>query len=264
MAKKPPLSRTHVLSEVDRQLFAQAMKHVTPLHTEQSTPKKKQIDAKVEKKQEVRTNTKLTQGKIKPELTKKDKTNLTLDATSIDVFSDIDDNDLFLQAMQDVTPLHCDKTAPQSKKPLPVLQQNNPNVQKTYAEMLSDFYDPTEMETGEELLFARNGVQRRVIQNLRRGHYSINGELDLHGMTVPIAREALIKFLHRYRRSEQQCVRIVHGKGNGSWQKQPILKIKINQWLQQRDEVLAFCSAPSKDGGTGAVYVLLKRIQWVK
>ncbi|GEM_PF-107129 len=264
MAKKPPTSITRVLSEADKQLFAQAMQQVTPLHTDHARPKQGKPDINVEKKGGLLPSKKLTQRKVKPKLTKKDKTNSAISATSIDVFSDINDKDLFLHAMQDVTPLPCDKNSPQIKKPLPVLQHNNPSVQETYAEMLSDFYDPAEMETGEELLFARNGIQRRVIQNLRRGHYSINGELDLHGMTVPIAREALVKFLHRYRRAEQQCVRIVHGKGNGSRQKQPILKIKINQWLQQRDEVLAFCSAPNTDGGTGAVYVLLKRKQWVK
>ncbi|MEZ5671388.1 MAG: Smr/MutS family protein [Thiotrichaceae bacterium] len=90
------------------------------------------------------------------------------------------------------------------------------------------------------------------------GQFSISAELDLHGLIVSQAREAVVDFLHYCRDRSLRCVRIVHGKGYGSWQKQPILKGKLNHWLRQRDEVLAFCPARGVDGGTGAVYVLLK------
>ena len=78
-------------------------------------------------------------------------------------------------------------------------------------------------------------------------------------MTVNTAREALALFLRDVRREHQTCVRIIHGKGKGSRHRGPVLKQKVNHWLRQRDEVLAFCSARPVDGGSGALYVLLRR-----
>ena len=98
-----------------------------------------------------------------------------------------------------------------------------------------------------------------MLRKLRRGQFQIGPALDLHGMTVATAREALTRFLHAARREGRSCVRIIHGKGNGSRHRGPVLKLKINHWLRQRDEVLAFCSARPVDGGTGAIYVLLRR-----
>jgi len=125
-------------------------------------------------------------------------------------------------------------------------------------EMFSDGLDPADLETGDELLFVRGGLQHNVLRKLRRGQYSIGAELDLHGFTAADARQALALFLHACRERRVRCVRIIHGKGNGSLHRLPVLKGKVNHWLQQRDEVLAFCSARPMDGGTGAVYVLLK------
>jgi DNA-nicking Smr family endonuclease len=166
---------------------------------------------------------------------------------------------LFREAMRDVKRLKCDKVA---FKPLPLLpypKQRDLDEQLVRQEMLSDEFEPVDLETGEELLFMRPGIQRQIFAQLRRGHFSITTELDLHGM---IAREAQVEvadFLRHCRENNTRCVKIVHGKGNGSWQKQPVLKNKLNQWLRQRDEVLAFCSARPCDGGTGAIYVLLKK-----
>jgi len=115
-------------------------------------------------------------------------------------------------------------------------------------------------ETGEELLHVRPGLQQTVIRKLRRGQYAIEAELDLHGATVTQAREAVDEFLGAARERGKRCVRIIHGKGHSSVGKMPVLKGKVNSWLRQKDEVLAFCSARPNDGGTGAVYVLLKRI----
>jgi DNA-nicking Smr family endonuclease len=84
-------------------------------------------------------------------------------------------------------------------------------------------------------------------------------ELDLHGMTVETAHKALTKFLADCCLMNRKCVRIIHGKGHGSDKKMPILKNKLNQWLRQHDDIIAFCSAQPNDGGTGAVYVLIKR-----
>ena len=102
-------------------------------------------------------------------------------------------------------------------------------------------------------------LQQKLLKQLRRGQLTITAELDLHGYIVADARIALTEFLTDCRRHGDRCVRIVHGKGHGSRQKLPVLKNKVNTWLQQRDEILAFCSARPADGGTGAVYVLLKR-----
>ena len=125
-------------------------------------------------------------------------------------------------------------------------------------ELLQDHLDPAELETGEELSFLRPGLQQKLLRKLRRGQFSVAAELDLHGMTANEAYAAVGEFLKRARTRNARCVRIIHGKGNGSLHKLPVLKAKIGGWLRRRDEVLAYCSARPVDGGTGAVYVLLK------
>ncbi|MDM8545613.1 Smr/MutS family protein [Candidatus Venteria ishoeyi] len=169
------------------------------------------------------------------------------------------DNNLFRQLVGDVKPLKQNRIHPYRRaiKPLPRQQmQDNEQVRR---ELLSDHYDPADLETGEELIYLRSGMQHGVLRKLRRGQYSLEGELDLHGLTVPEARVAITDFLHDCAFYHIRCARIIHGKGNGSWQKQPVLKNKLNHWLRQYDQVLAFCSARAVDGGTGAVYVLLKQ-----
>jgi len=119
--------------------------------------------------------------------------------------------------------------------------------------------DAADLETGEELLFSRTGLQNRVLRRLRRGEYAIEAELDLHGLTRLEARQALSEFLHDCRARGCRCVRIIHGKGRGSQGKRPVLKQYVDHWLRQVDAVLAYCSAIPAHGGTGAIYVLLKR-----
>src|SRR5699024_2299430 len=118
---------------------------------------------------------------------------------------------------------------------------------------------PIDIETGDHLDCRRNGLQLAILRKLRRGHYSCQGELDLPGMTVAMARRAQAVFLYDARAGNWRCVRIVHGKGLRSGNRGPVLKGKIGGWLRRRDEVLAFCTTPDNDGGTGAIYVLLKR-----
>ena len=125
-------------------------------------------------------------------------------------------------------------------------------------EMLSGDFELSELETGDELWFARPGLQHQVLRKLRRGRTSVGAELDLHGMIVAEAHQAVDGFIRRVREANIRCVRIIHGKGNGSLHQRPILKGKVDVWLRRRDEVLAFASARPEDGGTGAVYVLLK------
>ncbi len=127
------------------------------------------------------------------------------------------------------------------------------------AESLQQAPEALELETGEELLFRRSGVSAEIFRRLRRGRYAIKAELDLHGLTSQQARVELRAFLAESVAAGLQCVRIVHGKGLRSGARGPVLKASVNRWLRQWDDVLAFISAPARDGGTGAVYVLLRR-----
>jgi DNA-nicking Smr family endonuclease len=159
----------------------------------------------------------------------------------------------------DITPLDHDRVTHPPKRLAPIPVQTLRDQEQVLKEAISDAFDCAELETGEELWFCRPGLQLGVLRKLRRGQFSLQGELDLHGLTVPLAREALAEFLRDSRLRGAVCVRIIHGKGRGSPRRQPVLKSKVNAWLQQRNEVLAFCSTRPVDGGTGAVYVLLKR-----
>jgi len=115
------------------------------------------------------------------------------------------------------------------------------------------------MQPGDSLSYCGPGIQNSVFKKLKKGQYNIGAELDLHGYTRPEAQVALSKFVQASREENIRCVRIIHGKGMGS--KGPKLKPMVNKWLQQRKEILAFCSARPSDGGTGAVYVLLKALR---
>ncbi len=122
----------------------------------------------------------------------------------------------------------------------------------------SDAFEPAGAEVGEVLFFARAGVQRSVVRKLRRGGFRPEGDLDLHGHTQAQARDALGRFLDGALERGARCVRVVHGKGYSS-PRGPVIKGCVDRWLRQCPEVVAFCSAQPADGGTGAVYVLLRR-----
>ncbi|WP_428603219.1 Smr/MutS family protein [Sedimenticola sp.] len=163
---------------------------------------------------------------------------------------------LFQQEMDGAVRHEHDKATPYKPKLNPVPLPLNPKVT---GDGLSDTFLDLNIETGEELSFIRPGVQNRLFQELRRGKIPPEDMLDLHGLRVVEARKALAEFLAHAIRHRLRVVQIIHGKGYRSEDRQPILKQKINQWLRQREEVLAFCSAPRFDGGTGAAYVLLSR-----
>lgn len=165
----------------------------------------------------------------------------------------------FRAAVGPVRPLRHDRVEPARRALAPRPRLSEADERQVLQDMLSDYFEPAELETGEELYYCREGVQRGVLRKLRRGQFRVAAALDLHGMNVEAARRALAAFLYDARRDRLSCVRIIHGKGNRSRHKGPVLKTKVNRWLQQRDDVLAFCSAPPGDGGTGALYVLLRR-----
>lgn len=170
-----------------------------------------------------------------------------------------DDVALFREAVGEVTPIEHDAALIERPRPKPIPVQRQLDEARVKQELLTSPSDPSELDTGEELLYLAPGIASPMLRNLRRGRYSIEAHLDLHGMTVPLAYQALAAFLGSARASGKRCVIIIHGKGHGSYQKQPVLKGKLNLWLRRRAEVLAFCSARPVDGGTGALYVLLKR-----
>lgn len=170
-----------------------------------------------------------------------------------------DDRELFRRAVGDVRPLAHDRVVPDTPRPPPVPVQRQLDERAVLREMAQGLYDATEIETGDELVYCRPGLQHSVFRRLRRGQYAIEAEIDLHGLTVSEAKDTLLTFLHEARGRGWRCVRVVHGKGHGSRGRQPVLKGKVNHWLRQLDSVLAFCSTRPVDGGTGAVYVLLKR-----
>jgi DNA-nicking Smr family endonuclease len=113
-------------------------------------------------------------------------------------------------------------------------------------------------ESAGALSFARGGVGDRVLRRLRRGLYPIEDELDLHGLTQSAARDRLANFLSHARDAGRRCVRVIHGKGYRSGARGPVLKTAVNLWLRRHGDVMAFTSARVIDGGTGAVYVLLR------
>lgn len=115
------------------------------------------------------------------------------------------------------------------------------------------------IDSNDELLFAAPGVQLRLLKRLRQGHVPWEAGLDLHGYTVEQARDELSTFIHDASRQQLRAVIVIHGKAFTQPGQPALLKSCVNDWLRQLGPVLAFCSAQPKDGGTGAVYVLLKR-----
>lgn len=170
-----------------------------------------------------------------------------------------DERRLFRDMLGDVTELKHGRVALRKPPTPPQPLQSRRDDALVVSSLLSDTPAMAEFETGNELVFARAGLQRSVLRRLRRGEFVVEAELDLHGATTPEARAALIDFLREATHRGLRCVRVVHGKGLGSPGKEPVLKRKTDHWLRRFDAVLAFCSARPADGGTGAVYVLLKR-----
>ncbi len=166
---------------------------------------------------------------------------------------------LFKAAVKDARPLNTDRIHHQPPKPKPIPQQFIRDERQALVDSLSDGYFPAdELESGEELLYLREGQSPAVLSKLRRGHWVVQANLDLHGMISDEARATVAEFLAGCKKRGIRCVRIVHGKGLGSRNKEPILKNKVRHWLMQKDEVIAYAQARANDGGSGAVIVLLK------
>ncbi len=167
--------------------------------------------------------------------------------------------DLFLAAVKNARPLNTNRIHHEPSKPKPIPQQFIRDEKQALRDSLSDGYIPShELESGEELLYLREGQSPSVISKLRRGHWVVQANLDLHGLISDEARTQVAEFLAGCKKRGIRCVRIVHGKGLGSRNREPILKHKVRNWLIQKDEVIAYAQARATDGGSGAVIVLLK------
>ncbi len=172
-----------------------------------------------------------------------------------------DDDDLFRRAMSGARPLRTDeRVAEASRKPKPKARFSQADQEAVLAESLQPDIDDIEQSSGDALRFKRASVNRTTMRMLTRGSYAIQAEIDLHGMTAAEAKLRLEKFVQRCAGNNKLCIRVVHGKGLGSGERGPVLKNGVNRWLRRWDSVLAFVSARQVDGGTGAVYILLKRL----
>src|SRR5712692_5575155 len=171
-----------------------------------------------------------------------------------------DDATLFRDAVRDATPLEpSERLWRKGKSVPPVPVQSLLDVHDALAESLTGPISLDQsIETGEELFYLRDGLGRNVLHKLRRGHWVVQDAVDLHGSNRDEARLLLAEFLGGCLKRGLRCVRVVHGKGLRSPRREPVLKGKVQQWLVQRDEVLAFCEAPKNQGGSGALLVLLK------
>jgi DNA-nicking Smr family endonuclease len=169
-----------------------------------------------------------------------------------------DDARLFREAMSGVQRLESDKAEFRRSRPGPEPSFTRAEVRDVLQASLEAGPEPGEVETGDELTFRRDGVPATVFRKLRRGRYRIGAELDLHGLTAAEARQAVHEFLQESSRLGTGVVRIIHGKGLGSGPGGPVIKRRVGRWLRHRDEVLAYCSARPMDGGTGALYVLVR------
>jgi len=167
----------------------------------------------------------------------------------------------FRQAMSDIKPLKAEPRVPATKpKPKPKARFSKADEREVLAESLEDDIDTIEHGYGAALRFHRQHVGKRTMRKLQRGGYSVQAEIDLHGMTLAEAKPRLADFIEYNASQGKYCVRVVHGKGLGSGDRGPVLKNAVNRWLRRWDSVLAFVSTRQVDGGTGAVYVLLQNV----
>ena len=167
-----------------------------------------------------------------------------------------EDLSLFRQTIGKVSRIKNDKVEP----PRPKKTRINPrNSLIDEPSPFTDLSEPVDRLSNEDTLsFLAPGMQKNVLRKLRKGYYGLDADIDLHGLTSQQARMQLVRFLQECVEYGCRCVHIIHGKGYRSADYHPVLKNDVNVWLRQHKDVLAFCSTPPRDGGTGAVYVLLR------
>ena len=172
---------------------------------------------------------------------------------------------IFFDEVADVRPLVAEKLIETTKKkpsPRPIHNKHSTDINELEnSEMMSDPVNLRDAQVDDVLFFARSGIQQKVQKRLRRGEFPIEDELDLHGYTVAEAKAAIANFFYDCKKQQKRYVRIIHGKGYRSEQNIPVLKTHVAYWLPQHKDVMAFSSALPNDGGTGALYVILKVVR---
>ena len=167
-----------------------------------------------------------------------------------------DDEEALREALRDAKPLsRARRIAPRRAPPAPRPLQRLRDEREVMREALSV---EDALDSGEEPNYLREGLSRQILRQLRRGHWVVQAEIDLHGLNRVEALDAVGEFLAGCAARGRRCVRIVHGKGLGSRNREPVLKHLLVKHLPRRDAVLAFCQAPAAQGGGGALLVLLK------
>ncbi|MGE4659030.1 MAG: Smr/MutS family protein [Gammaproteobacteria bacterium] len=169
-----------------------------------------------------------------------------------------DNQDAFSEAMRGVKPLTQDKQTAKHTRPTPHARFSRTARKNLLEETLSGSGGTME-QLAEEVTFRRPGVSDRLFRQLRRGSFSIETEIDLHGLRTKEAKIALRTFITESVKLGRGCVRVIHGKGLRSGPAGPVLKTRVADWLAQWEEVLALVSARVQDGGGGAIYVLLRK-----
>lgn len=165
----------------------------------------------------------------------------------------------FQEATKGVKPMQNDRidlyANPENTRPFKDKNHYDDDVSQAH---ISDEWQSTEVSGEEFIFFARPGLQLKAQKQLRQGKIIIDDHLDLHGLSINEARETLLEFINFAQKQQIRCIRLVHGKGYRSNAQKPVLKNKVNSWLRQHPEILAFSSAQPKDGGTGALYIIIK------
>jgi DNA-nicking Smr family endonuclease len=164
-----------------------------------------------------------------------------------------EDLELFLKAVKGIKPIQYTERVPHFPKDNSVKAAGK-NYDDDEPIVLSEKNAIPAVDSEESIVFKHPSIANKILRKLNKGQYNVEAILDLHGMSVEKAGEAVIKFLHQCRRNQLRVVSIIHGKGHPD--KPPVLKNKLNVWLREIDLVLAFCSAPH--GNRGAIYIYLK------
>ncbi|AJC21544.1 Smr/MutS family protein [Pandoraea pulmonicola] len=176
------------------------------------------------------------------------------------------DANVFRDSIGDIAPLSgkgaANRVEHPRQPPDPVARQTQEDEAAVLSESLSDEFDPEALfDTDDRLSYRRPSISRGTLVKLQRGDWVVQAQIDLHGMRRDEAREALSAFLHDVVKRGLRCVRVIHGKGLGSVNREPVLKDKVRSWLAQKNEVLAWVQAQGRDGGGGALVVLLQAAQ---
>ncbi len=172
----------------------------------------------------------------------------------------VDEEAAFREAVKDVQPLpDTGRVAHARPRPVPLPRQRQEDDRQVLVDSLSSQAEgEPDLESGDTPAYLREGISPQVLRKLRLGFWAVQDELDLHGLRSEEARELLVQFLATAGKRGYRCLRVIHGKGWRSKNREPVLKPRVASWLMQRRDVLAFCEARAADGGAGAVVVLLQ------